>query len=133
MANEINKRELHDHSQNAQQLLETIPSQEEFDAASQLLSQLGDPTRLRIFWILAHSEQCVSDVGVMVGMSSAAVSHHLRSLRQTGLLVSHRDGKEIHYTLARTLEAKLLHRIVDSVFQMGDPCPLINLKQEAIE
>ncbi len=121
---------LHDHSNTAGPLLEAMPGETEFFMAAGLLAQLSDATRLRIFWVLAHSEQCVSDVSVLVGMSTAAVSHHLRGLRQTGLLTSRRAGKEIYYKLAATKEAKLLHAIVDSVFEMGSPCPLCPLCEQ---
>ena len=57
-----------------------------------------------------------------VGMSPAAVSHHLKTLRLHGLLRSRREGKEIHYTLADNEKARLLHRLIDDYFQLE--CPL---------
>ena len=54
-------------------------------------------------------------------MSSPAVSHHLRTLKQTGLVSSRRDGKEVYYKLADTQEARLVHRMIDDVFEMNCP------------
>lgn len=55
--------------------------------------QLSDPTRSRIFWLLSHREECVINLAALLEMSSPAVSHHLRSLTESGLLVSRRDGQ----------------------------------------
>ena len=53
---------------------------------------------------------------------AAAVSHHLKSLRMHGLITSRRVGKEMHYTLADTGPAKLLHRLIEDYLEMN--CPL---------
>ena len=65
---------------------------EHFTAVSEIFRQLSDPTRVRIFWLLSHQEECVINIAAMMEMSSPAVSHHLKSLTESGLLVSRRDG-----------------------------------------
>lgn len=109
----------HDHGNHTAQLLETRPQQETFDKVSATFQLISDPTRLKILWLLCHSEECVANIAAAIDMSSPAVSHHLRVLKQAGLLVSRRDGKEAHYTLASTPEAELVHDIVDRVFDMN--------------
>lgn len=47
---------------------------------------------------------------------------HLKMLKNTGLIVSRRDGKEIYYRLADTLVAEHIHRICEEIFQIT--CPL---------
>ena len=59
-----------------------------FTAVSEIFKQLSDPTRVRIFWLLSHQEECVTNIAVMLDMSSPAISHHLRSLTDSGLLES---------------------------------------------
>ena len=71
--------------------------------------------------MLAHCEACVLNVAVAVGMSTSAVSHHLRILRQTGLIVNRRAGKEVYYKLADTRTARLIHKMIDDVFEMSCP------------
>ena len=66
------------------------------------MKQLGDPSRLRIFWLLCHCEECVLNIAAIVNMSSPAVSHHLRLLKSSGLIVSRREGKEMYYRTADT-------------------------------
>lgn len=107
---------LHDHGHDMKQLLENMPAEEQFFMAADVFAQLCDSTRLRILWLLCHSEVCVSDIATAIGMSAPAVSHHLRTLKQTGLIVGRREGKEVLYTLASTKKAGLVHNMVDDIF-----------------
>ncbi len=109
----------HDHGNHTLELLEHEPAQEAFEKASNTFQLISDPTRLKILWLLCHSEECVINIAAAIDMSSPAVSHHLRVLKQSGLLTSRREGKEAYYTLAKTPEADLVHKIVDSVFDMN--------------
>ena len=85
----------HDHGQTMESLreLEHMPSVEEFQTAADIFKQLGDGSRIRIFWLLCHCEECVINLSAMVEMSSPAVSHHLRQLKAARLIVSRREGK----------------------------------------
>ena len=65
-----------------------------------LFKMFSDPTRVKILNILLEGEKCVGDVAAQMNMSTAAVSHHLRMLRQGNLVTDHRQGKEVFYALA---------------------------------
>ena len=101
--------------------LESMPSVENFQTVADIFKQLGDGSRIRIFWLLCHREACVMDLSAMVQMSSPAVSHHLRQLKAAGLIVHRREGKEVYYTAARTAQAQLLHRMVEQVLEIACP------------
>jgi len=47
----------HDHGQDYEKLLEQMPDSDTIKSVSDLLKQLCDPTRLRIFWLLCHCEE----------------------------------------------------------------------------
>lgn len=94
---------------------------EEFRTVSELFSQLGDPTRIRIFWLLCHCEQCVNNIAALLEISSPAVSHHLRTLRDTGLVTGRREGKEVFYRAADTEAAQLLHRMIEETMRITCP------------
>ena len=111
----------HDHGQHIDQVLAKMPPEPEFGKASGVFQQLCDPSRLRILWLLCHCEECVYNLSAAVNRSSPAVSHHLRSLKLSGLLSSRRVGKEVHNRLADTEEARLVHRIIDDIFDMNCP------------
>ena len=61
---------------------------------------LGDETRLRILEHLVAGERSVSDLIVLVDVGQSLMSHHLRILREAGLVVDRREGKWIHYSIA---------------------------------
>ena len=46
-----------------------MPDIETFEKISDLFKQLGDPTRMRIFWILCHHEECVIHISARMDMN----------------------------------------------------------------
>ena len=111
----------HDHGQPMEQELQNMPSVENFQTLSDIFKQLGDGSRLRIFWLLCHCEECVVNLSAMVGMSSPAVSHHLKLLRAAGLIVNRRAGKEVYYTAANTQRSQLLHHMIEDLMVIACP------------
>ena len=111
----------HDHGQAMEKALDDMPSQEMFQNASDIFKQLGDASRLRIFWLLCHCEECVINLSAMVQMSSPAVSHHLKQLRAGDLIISRREGKEVYYKAADTPQARLLHRMIEELMETACP------------
>ena len=111
----------HDHGQNMDHILEHLPQPESFQAVADLNRLLSDPSRTRIFWLLCHGEACVANLSAMVEMSSPAVSHHLKQLKAAGLIVSRREGKEVHYQAADTPTARALHHMMETL--MAISCP----------
>ncbi len=63
------------------------------------LQAIAEPTRARIVALLGHGEHCVCDVGETLALSPALVSHHLRALRDSGLLRERRSGRWVYYSL----------------------------------
>ena len=94
---------------------------ERFSAVADVFKQLSDPVRVRIFWLLSHREECVINIAAMMDMSSPAVSHHLKSLLDSGLIMSRRDGKEVYYKASDTEQIGLLHEIVEQVMEITCP------------
>ena len=82
----------------------------EADAATMagMFKALADPVRLRLFSKIAShasAEACVYDIQD-VGVSQPTVSHHLKKLREAGLLSSERRGTWVYYRVEpRVLEA----------------------------
>lgn len=113
------------HKHDTQNNLEHIESQllrtEQFETVANIFKQLSDTTRIRIFWLLCHTEQCVINISALMNMSSPAVSHHLRVLRSCGLIKSRREGKEVYYRITDDRQAQLLHKTIENV--MAIACP----------
>lgn len=61
---------------------------------SQVFAALGDPIRLRIVILLCWNQNlCVTDLTELLGISQPLVSHHLRILRQAGVVTVERMGQ----------------------------------------
>ncbi len=92
-----------------------------FDKVANVLAQMADGTRMRIFWLLCHYEGCVTNISSIMNMSSPAVSHHLRSLKAGGLITSRRVGKEVYYKAVDSTEAKYLHEMIEDLMEITCP------------
>jgi ArsR family transcriptional regulator len=81
------------------------------------LQAIAEPTRARIVALLGHGEHCVCDVGDKLALSPALVSHHLRALRDSGLLQERRSGRWVYYSL----DLAALQRLRDAVTSLLTP------------
>ena len=111
----------HDHGAFLEKYIDSIPSTEAFQTLSDIFRLLGDSSRLRIFWILCHCEECVINISAMMDMSSPAVSHHLKALKAGRLITSRREGKEVYYKAADTDQAVLLHHVIEELLEITCP------------
>ena len=71
----------HSHGTEPAALRTRLGDIERFQRVAEVFRQLGDPTRIRVFWLLCHCEECVVNLSALMGMSSPAVSHHLKALK----------------------------------------------------
>ncbi len=70
-----------------------------------LLAVASDPVRWRLLAALSDGERCVCELQPVAAVSAPTLSHHLRVLREAGLILSSRRGRWITYRLATdTLE-----------------------------
>ena len=111
----------HNHSTNLESLIKDIPTYEDAVKITDILQILSDPTRLRILWLLCHTTECVLDIGLAIGMSSPAVSHHLKQLKKANIIQSKKVGKEMQYTLADNSYAKLIHSLIEDMLEITCP------------
>ena len=78
------------------------------DPDLQLLAALADPTRMEIVRELAGSpEVCACDFTSCCDVSQPTVSHHLRVLRDAGVVTSERRGNWVWYRLAPNVADRL--------------------------
>ena len=72
---------------------------------------LGDETRIYLLELLTTGERTVADLMETTGLGQSLVSHHLRALREAGLVTTRRDGRWVNYSIAKppfgTLRLKL--------------------------
>lgn len=92
-----------------------------FDSAAEFFRMLGDGTRIKIFWILCHTEECGSHLAERLGITAPAAAHHLSLLRECGLIVPRREGREVYYRLADSEMGRAMHTAVESVTEIVCP------------
>ena len=85
---------------NIDQIRAQLAKADNFQIVADIFKQVGDPSRVRIFWLLCHCEECLKD---------------------NGLIVSRRVGKEVFYKAADTDQSRLLHIMIEKV--MAISCP----------
>jgi len=66
---------------------------------AELFRSFSDTSRVRLLSVLSQRETNVGELAQMIGLSESAVSHHLRGLRQMGLVVARRRGREVFYRI----------------------------------
>jgi ArsR family transcriptional regulator len=79
---------------------DTMPQEQELNDLADLFKVFGDPTRIRILFVLFEAEVCVCDLAEALHMTQSAISHQLRILKQSKLVKGRREGKSIFYSLA---------------------------------
>jgi ArsR family transcriptional regulator len=86
---------------------ESIP-----DDAVTLLKSMADPNRLRILNVLLQGDSCNCELKKKLGMPANLLSHHLRILREAGLVHTRRDaidGRWIYYSVDRGAVTRWQH------------------------
>jgi len=109
---------------------EQLAKDNDFSVMADIFSLLADSNRLKIFWFLCHSKECVVNIAQIMKMTTPAVSHHLKLLKEAGLIESYRDEKEVFYTVSSKPENHALHSIIEKLMSMN--CPDFDSRHEKI-
>lgn len=91
---------MHVHEAIVNQVNQNMPDEEVLYDLAELFKIFGDSTRIKILYVLFESEMCVCDIAQLLGMTQSAISHQLRSLKQSRLVKARREGKTVFYSLA---------------------------------
>ncbi|MGA2129464.1 MAG: metalloregulator ArsR/SmtB family transcription factor [Xanthobacteraceae bacterium] len=87
-----------------------------FAACRPLFFAMGEGVRQQIILLLAKSDACnVGQLAKKLPLSRPAISHHLKVLRQAGLVGVRRQGTESHYFLTIEDSLALLKRLIREV------------------
>lgn len=84
------------------------------------LKALADPVRLQLVSLISaheNAEACVCDLTRAFDLSGPTISHHLKVLREAGILTSERRGTWVHYRV----QADTLGTLVEQVDNLRRP------------
>jgi DNA-binding transcriptional ArsR family regulator len=76
-----------------------LPDEPEVLNVIRIFQALSDLTRAKVIFALTQGERSVNEIATIVGASLSSVSHHLRCLRDAGLVEYHRHGNQIFYSI----------------------------------
>lgn len=88
----------------------------------QTLAALADRTRVQILFLLGEKGRlCVGDIAASFRISRPAISHHLKVLKDTGVLQSEKAGQEVYYWVDCSKLVPMLRGLADTLERS---CPL---------
>ena len=85
--------------------------QENAEKAAGLLKSMSNPSRLMVLCHLMTGEHPVSELNQSVPLSQSALSQHLASLREAGLVKTRRESQVIYYRLNSQAVADILQAL----------------------
>ena len=77
-----------------------MPDEELLYDLADFFKTFGDTTRVKILYALMEQDLCVADLAEAIGATQSAVSHQLRTLKQSRLVRAKREGKNVVYSLS---------------------------------
>ncbi|QJX00157.1 ArsR/SmtB family transcription factor [Frigoriglobus tundricola] len=88
----------------------------EFTARAEWLAAIGEPTRLAIIQTLVTEAKTVTQIAAALQTEMVNVSHHLKLMRDAGLVENEKDGRFVIY---RLLGAKVSGHILELSHESG--------------
>jgi DNA-binding transcriptional ArsR family regulator len=89
-------------------------STEQLEQASEMLKAMAHPIRVSILSLLQDKKLNVTEIYQALDLEQSVVSHHLGILRDKGVVLAERDGKNVYYTIK--------HEILSSVIECVSQC-----------
>lgn len=111
----------HNHGKISLDLVREMSDEKTFLTVADVFKLMSDEKRVQIFWLLCHCEECVVNISALLCTSSPAVSHHLKLLKDAGLVISRKDGREVYYTAAKTPNSLALHNAIENIIDVSCP------------
>ncbi|MDD3896722.1 MAG: metalloregulator ArsR/SmtB family transcription factor [Candidatus Peribacteraceae bacterium] len=71
----------------------------QLEEVTSFLKVIAEPHRLHILCLLKDGAHCVCDIWQHLGLPQNLVSHHLKELKNFGLITSRKEGLKVIYSL----------------------------------
>ena len=92
----------------------------DYKGISKVLKALSDPKRLRIIYLLAQQKMGASALLPYFNISQPTLSHDMRILQESGLVIEERIGKNVNYELDPKAVANLITVLQELTCQQED-------------
>jgi ArsR family transcriptional regulator len=84
---------------------------------ARFVSVLVEPQRIKILRLLRGGERCVCEIEHALGLPQNLVSHHLRVLREAGLVSARKEGQFVHYARVNAR----IHQLTEALDELVEP------------
>lgn len=99
-----------------QQIKKELRDQKAIVQCANEFSVVGDPTRLKICYLLCrHKELSVGEIAEIIGVSISAVSHTLKKLQKAEVVESRRDFRNVYYQLKKSPLVKTIKERLEAI------------------
>ncbi len=88
----------------------------------EIFRALADPTRRRILQLLRNGDLAASEIAAAFPLALSTLSGHLKVLKESGLVVTERQGTRIVYSLNTGLHEELLGAVLE-LLRVGHDVP----------
>lgn len=85
-----------------------LPEDDDLNLMADFFKVFSNNTRIKILYSLLKQELCVCDIANILNMKQSAISHQLRTLKQSRLVKYRREGRTIYYSLDDSHISKIL-------------------------
>ncbi|PIR66908.1 MAG: transcriptional regulator [Parcubacteria group bacterium CG10_big_fil_rev_8_21_14_0_10_36_14] len=92
-------------------------SADELLKTAEFLKIVAEENRLKILCILRDGEKCVCDIWQYLDLAQNLVSHHLKVLKDLGLVLSRQEGLKVIYSINKKViksYSELLNKFLNS-------------------
>ncbi|QQS44348.1 helix-turn-helix transcriptional regulator [Candidatus Roizmanbacteria bacterium] len=87
------------------------------ESLSSLLKLVSEESRLKLLCILRRGEHCVCELMEHVDMSQSLISHHLKDLKDAGVVTDNKQGLRVYYSL--TDKGKQITNLLFKISEKG--------------
>lgn len=88
----------------------------ELNLATDFLRMMADNNRLKILCLLKNGEKCVCEIWRDLEIPQNLTSHHLKVLKDFGIINSHKEGLKIYYSLNKK-EIDRYNKLINNLFR----------------
>lgn len=113
-------KEAEKHLDDQQSFVEPV-APEQIQHLSQLFKALGDPTRLRILYLLGDDEMRATKISETLGLEQSAVSHQLKKLFDLRLVKKRKERNTVIYSQADSHVLQILTDAFTHIKEEDDP------------
>lgn len=103
------------HEEKVKKIRGTMPDEEELYSLAELYKVFGDSTRIKILYVLFESPMCVCHIAELLGMTTSAISHQLKVLKNSRLVSFKKQGKTVIYSLADDHVKKIINNGIEHI------------------